>query len=408
VSAERVVRLVQVNLKLCMLEILSNAARSIISALGIFLGTASLLVNIAFIRAMQENVSRELEQMGGVTIITVVAKEAESDEDKLEYRRSPGLRFSDADDILARVPRVKAFLPQKEVGWRRVRGAGRDSGARLTAIGPDHLTAYNYTIAHGSPITREQHGRRERVCLVGPDLATRLFGSEKDALGAGVMVDRLNLRVVGVLETRSRYDSRSRELLFPFSVYETSIGSASGSTGQLMMQVGSVDDIEPATRQIESVLRDVHRGVTDFNVETNVDKLKDMQAASMGIRVVLAAVAIISLLVGSISIMNTMFGTIGDRIREIGLRKALGARRKDLFTQFLIESVLLSAVGGVPGMLLGAAFTMLPKGTFPFEPDLTVLDYPLTVLFIVCAGLTSGVFPALRAARMEPVDALRY
>jgi putative ABC transport system permease protein len=155
-------------------------------------------------------------------------------------------------------------------------------------------------------------------------------------------------------------------------------------------------------------MRELHRGVVDFSVETNVEKLKDMEATNAGIQVVLAAIALISLCVGSISIMNTMFGTIGDRIREIGLRKALGARRRDLFTQFLIEAVLLSAVGGVPGILLGAAFTLFPAGTFPFEPALTALDYTITILFIVVAGLSSGVFPALKAANMEPVDALRY
>jgi putative ABC transport system permease protein len=358
---------------------------------------------------MQDNVSREMELMGGLTIISIVAKSAETDEEKLAYSRSPGLRISDGDALVARVPQVEMVLPQNEIGWRGVSGAGRRSGGQPIAIGPDHLTTYNYTVSLGSPISLEQHQRRERVCLIGSDIATRLFGSEKAALGGTVnTMERLSLRVVGIIETKNRYDSRARQVLFPFSVYESTVGSASGRTGTIKVKVKRIGDIAPAQQAIEATLRDLHRGVNDFSVETNVEKLKDMEATSLGIRVVLAAVAIISLLVGSISITNTMFGTIGDRIREIGLRKALGARRADVFTQFLIESVLLSAVGGVPGILLGAAFTMFPRGTFPFEPDLTVLDYTITSLFIILAGVTSGVFPALKAARMEPVDALRY
>ncbi len=407
-NVERVFRLLQVNLKLCLLEVFSNIARSVISALGIFLGTASLLVNIAFIRAMQDNVSREMEQMGGLTIISVVSKDAETDEDKLEFSRSPGLKFADGDVLVERIPQLETVLQENALGWRHVSGGGHDSGARPVATSPNHLAVYNYKLAMGSAITLEQHKRRERVCLIGSELARRLFGSDRDALGGVVSFSRLSLRVVGTIESRNRFDSRSREILFPFSVYESTIGSASGRTGTLKVKVRTMGDIEPAKQAIERVLRDLHRGVTDFSVETNVEKLKDMEATSLGIRVVLAAIAIISLCVGSISIMNTMFGTIGDRIREIGLRKALGARRSDLFAQFLIESVLLSAVGGVPGILVGAVFTMIPPGTFPFEPDLTFLDYTITVTFIVTAGLTSGVFPALKAAKMEPVDALRY
>jgi len=409
-NAERVLALLAVNLRLCLLEVGSNLTRSVISALGIFLGTASLLVNIAFIRAMQDNVSREMEKMGGVTIISVVGRSAETDEEKLEFRRSTGLHLAEADIVAERVPQIEMVLPQNEVGWRRVTGSGRQAGARLLAVGPQHLQAYNYTVVRGAPFTVEQHERRERVCLVGPETAKQLFGSEQAALGARVssMGGRLSLRVIGILEARDRFDSRSREILFPYSLYERTLGSVSGRTGKLYLKVRDVASVEPAKRAVETVLRELHRGVSDFAVETNVERLKDMEATSLGIRVVLGAIAFISLCVGSISIMNTMFGTIGDRIREIGLRKALGARRRDLFAQFLIEAVLLSAVGGVPGILLGAVFTMLPRGTFPFEPDLTVLDYTVTVMFIVVAGLASGVFPAFKASRMEPVDALRY
>ena len=405
----RVLALLAVNLRLCLLEIFSNRTRSAISSLGIFLGTASLLVNIAFIRAMKDNVNREMERMGGVTILTVNEKQPDDDDERLSFRRSPGLQRAEADALAARVPQVQVLLPQNEVGWRHVNGGTRESHGHVMAVGPNHLAVYDYAVRSGSSISVEQYQRRERVCLLGPELATQLFGSEQAALGSSVTImERLSLRVVGILEARDRFDWRSREVLFPFSVWQTTFAPVSGRTSQLVLKVADVEQVEPARRAITAALREMHRGVEDFTVDTNADKMQDMQQASLGIRVVLAAIAFISLCVGSVSIMNTMFGTIGDRIREIGLRKALGARRRDLFAQFLIEAVLLSAVGGVPGILVGSTFTMLPKGTFPFEPAITVLDYTGTVLFVVVAGLSSGLFPALKAANMEPVEALRY
>jgi putative ABC transport system permease protein len=119
-------------------------------------------------------------------------------------------------------------------------------------------------------------------------------------------------------------------------------------------------------------------------------------------------IAVITLLVGGISIMNIMFATIGDRIREIGIRKALGAKSSDVFMQFLIEAVTLCMVGGFPGLLLGTSVTLLPEGVFPFIPRLAAIDYTIAVIFTILAGVCSGMVPAMRAADMEPVDALRY
>lgn len=326
-NIERVARLLTVNLRLCLLEIASNPTRSIISALGIFLGTASLLVNIAFIRAMKDSVNTEMDRMGGLTIINITAREAETDEEKLNYRRSPGLLLSDGDAVVERVPQVEMVLLQNEVGWRRFNGGGRESGAVLKAVGSDHMDVYNYAVTLGTGLTAEHHDRRERVCILGPDIATRLFGSEQAALGQTVnTMGRLSMRVVGILETKDRFESRSREVLMPFNTYDIVMGSVSGRTGSVVLKVRSVDQIERAKVNIEAVMRTLHRGVMDFEVATNVEKLKDMQETNRGIQVVLAAIAFISLCVGTISIMNTMFGTIGDRIREIGLRKALGAR----------------------------------------------------------------------------------
>ncbi|MBD3316562.1 MAG: FtsX-like permease family protein, partial [Chitinivibrionales bacterium] len=170
----------------------------------------------------------------------------------------------------------------------------------------------------------------------------------------------------------------------------------------------SVDYVDRAKRDLHTAVKIDHRGVEDFKIDASYDKIKEMEAASRGMKVILWSIAAISLIVGGVSIANIMFATIGDRIREIGVRKALGARSHDLFVQFMIESVLVCLVGGAPGMLLGGLVTLAPKETFPIVPALTIGDYAAALGFTVAAGLSSGLFPALRAATMQPVEALRY
>jgi ABC-type antimicrobial peptide transport system permease subunit len=166
--------------------------------------------------------------------------------------------------------------------------------------------------------------------------------------------------------------------------------------------------IEQAKKEITNQMRILHRGVEDFELEVNQDKINEMKNASLGMKILLSAIAVISLVAGGVSIMNIMFATIEDRIREIGVRKALGARKADIFMQFIIEAVLISFVGGFLGMFLGSVITFLPESVFPIKPFLNLSDYLIALGFTLLAGVASGLFPALKAAKMQPVEALRY
>lgn len=406
-SASRVAVLLMVNLRLCLLEIFSNPARSIISVLGIFLGTASLLVNMAFMRAMQDNIAKSLDQMGGATILVIKEKEPEDEEQELEFHRSGGLKMSEVNRIAKDIPGVESVLRFREVGWGTFRSGGKRTHGRIVAIGPDYHRIYNYQLDQGREFTPLEYQGRARVCIVGPRIGDRLFGEGEPLVGKTITIERTPCEIVGVIATKSRWDHRSRECHVPYELYKQTVG-VPDKVSEVSVKVTDVSVVEEVRDAFTRQLQVAHRGVEDFEVEASLDKIKEMENASMGIRIVIGAIAFISLCVGAISIMNTMFGTIGDRIREIGLRKALGARQSDLFAQFLLEAVLLSFVGGLPGMLPGFIFTMLPENTFPFEPALSVLDYSIAAFFVAVAGLVSGLFPALKAARMEPVEALRY
>jgi putative ABC transport system permease protein len=407
-NARRAAALFLVNLNLCLLEVFSNKTRSFITAFGIFLGIAALLVNVAFIRAMDDDLKRNMGTIGGLRIITVTANEPSTPKEKQEYQRSPGLTPDQGERLAAQSPFIESFLAQREIGWSRVRAMGKRGGALVKAVGPRHLELYNYKIERGRPLSAEDHGKKRFVCLVGGQVAERLFGKGVDPIGQEISIRRYQFEIVGLIKTETIFKQQSRELLFPYSVYASKVASRFTPQSELTFLLKRTDLALEAQADLHTRLLGMHRGVEDFTVEVNQDKINEMKTASLGVKALLGAIALISLLVGGVSIMNIMFATIEDRIREIGIRKALGAKRSDIFTQFVIEAVLLSALGGLPGMLIGALVTLAPEGMFPYNPRLGGGDYALAIIFTVVVGLIAGTFPSVRAADMQPVEALRY
>jgi putative ABC transport system permease protein len=407
-NSSRILTILSVNFRLCLLEIFTNKTRSFISSLGIFLGTASLLVNMTFLRGMQSDITNTMERAGGLTVVTLRNADPQNDEDRKVFGRTGGLKLSEIYTLKERIPEISAVLVQQDLHWFHMTSGGRSTGARVNAVSEEHLATYNYQLSAGNDFTKAQFDRREKVCIIGSVIAGELFDNPDDVVGKIITFNGKMFSVVGVIYTKDKFDRRSRECLIPFSVYQSNFAGNFGHLENIAVRIGRVGDIAKAKTAIETQIRALHRGIPDTQVETNQDKIKEMETASLGMRILLSAIAFISLSVGSISIMNIMFGTIGDRIREIGVRKAIGAQRIDLFTQFLIEAVLVSFVGGLPGILVGASITLMPEGTFPFTPQLSAADFAVAFTFIAVAGVASGVFPALKASNMEPIEALRY
>jgi ABC-type antimicrobial peptide transport system permease subunit len=403
----RVQNLLAINVRLCFNEILTNRSRTIITTLGIFLGVASLLINLAFVRAMDADVKLNMEKIGGLNLVTLKALEAITREEKMQFQHSPGLTMDEADELVRKYPYVTAVIRQKDMRHARIFFQGKRGHSRLNAAGTEYQKAYDYRIERGRWFTREEMTRRREVCVIGPRIRERVF-EDVDPIGKKLVIRSIPFEVVGIIATKSRYDRRSRQCIIPYSVYLARFAPPGEKYEEIILQLKNSDYARQAKRELTWELKARHRGIKDFEVELNTDKIREMEVASYGLKIVLWSIAIISMLVGSISIMNIMFATIGDRIREIGIRKALGARREDVFAQFITEAVLVCFVGSIPGMLCGASITLVPKGVFPFDPTLLVTDYIIAVAFALMAGFVSGLFPALKAADMEPVEALRY
>lgn len=401
-------RLSIINSRMCFTEIVSNKTRSFITSFGIFLGVASLLGMIAFVRGFQNDTERQLEQMGGVRTLTIEEIEAESPEEQLSFARSPGLRLYQVQKTMEEIPEIEAVFPVGEGPYRRLKANGRERWAFIQAVSYGHLHEYNYKVGRGRAFDKEDYEKGNAVAIIGERVAERMWDTPEDAIGNTVAVGPFLFKVIGLIETPTQRDFRRMHFLYPYPIYQDRIAGHGGRISKIDVKVKSIKHIESVRNQLEHILLGYHRGVQDFEVQLNTEKLEDQQKANKVLSILLGVIASVSLIVGGIGIANIMFATISERIREIGIRKALGAGKSDLFAQFLIESVFLCIVGVVSGMILGTVPVLLPGQIFPFEPSLKLVDYILAVSVSVLIGVVSGIMPALKAAKMEPIEALNW
>jgi len=403
----RIAAMLSVNFRLCLLEIASSAGRTFITTFGLFLGVASLLANLAFVRGMDDDLRLRMEEIGGLSIVTLRNVEPKTPKERIAFQRSAGLSFSAVEQAVAGVPYVRSVLRSRELNWQPFSRGGVQAWGFLIAADTAFFPVYNYHVTAGRMLDDEDIRRARDVCIVGARLAKRLRCGD-DPLGKTITVRNIPLTIVGVIGEGGVRSRRDVECLIPFSVYSTRFENAGRNLDEVSVVLASSDSTGRARIDLRRRYAAVNRGVNNFDVETSADKIKEMRTTSAALKMILWFIAAITLLVGGISIMNIMFATIGNRIREIGIRKALGAGGRDLFTQFLLEAVLVCFFGGLPGMFVGMAILLAPPGMFPYEPRLTAMDFSIAIGFTFLTGILSGLFPALRAANMQPVEALRY
>ncbi len=404
--ATRFFVLIVMNMKLCVLEIFSNLRRTIITSFGIFLGMASLLVLISFMRGMQKMVDDELVRMGGLNIVKVKTIAAQDAEERALFQRSPGLRLDQFMQLKNEIGNIDKLLLESDTGVR-VSAMGRETRSRITALTPDHFPIYDYKISSGRIISQEDMNRAALVCVIGQRVADQLFRGV-NPLGSSLNFMGKSFIVVGIIKTETAWDRRARSILYPYSVYKKYFASGTGEIKDLSFSIKDVSKLTSITDSIKERLTMLHRGVEDFEVVLNETRIEEQKKTSFALNALLTVLAILSLLIGGIGIMNIMFATIGDRIREIGLRKALGARKSDLFTQFLLEAIIVTSFGAIPGIVLGSVPALFLGPYLPIEPMISSNDYLLSLFFTIVTGILSGLFPAIKAASMNPVEALTH
>jgi putative ABC transport system permease protein len=393
----------------------ANKMRSGLTMLGIVIGVAAVIAMMAIGAGVQNSITGQIEGIG-TNLIFVSAGNQQQD-----VRNPKPLTLADAEalgDPLA-APSVLAVAPS--VGTQQEVSAGRESSRMsVTGVTPAYAGVSNETLTEGEFITQEWLQGRSAVAVIGPDTAQRLFDRTVGVIGETIRIAGTPYRVVGVLEAKggSGFGSQDDRVLIPLTTAQSRLiqRNVRDSVDSIQVQAVNSESVAAATEEISQILRTRHRtevGIDDFTLFSQDSILSIAQSITGILTVFLGGIAGISLLVGGIGIMNIMLVSVTERTREIGLRKAVGARKRDILIQFLTESMLLSLLGGLVGILLavglayGIGAIAAASGT-PIDPSITLSAVLLATLFSMSVGLLFGIYPANRAANLQPVEALRY
>ena len=397
----------------------ANKLRTGLALLGIVIGVAAVISTMSVGRGAQEAVTANIESLG-TNLLFVRPGEASVGGIFGGQGSATTLTLEDANALVDPLfaPSVEAVAPELNTTGQIV--AGRENTfAQVLGITPDYLSVRNQTMATGQFIASAHVAASSEVVVLGSQISETLFGF-RDPVGQTVRISGKLFTVIGVLESKGGVGlSIDNQVLVPITTAYHRLASQSTAQGEvnvqsINVQVRSVDEIDEAELQIATVLRLRHRitGEDDFTVSSQQDTIETLEETQETFVVFLAAIASISLLVGGIGIMNIMMVSVTERTREIGIRKAMGAKRRDIQLQFLSEATLLSLGGGGVGLLAGwLASNLLDGRSLGGQPFQTAFSGDIAALALgvsAAIGLFFGIYPAVRAARLHPIDALRY
>lgn len=405
--------------------LVANRLRSFLALLGIVIGVGTVIGMVALINGFQRSFQKQIQSIGTNTIyirrIRPGVQFSGGIPDSLRARKA--FTMADAEAILDRSPAVRSISPFK-FPYADLKLAHRGKMTKTTFVfGTDD----NYLIVHGQNLERgrfftgEEVRRRANVVVLGKDTRESLFG-DASGLGRTVHIGTIPFTVVGEFEKKGKLlgNNFDEVAVVPYTLIDKYYAAPSDAPpwfpkkGELFLDATAVTPElnDEAQRQISDVLR-VRRNLpsnkqNDFAIFTDDAFLSLYQTVTGGIVALMTLISSISLLVGGIGVMNIMLVAVTERTREIGVRKALGAPRKAILTQFLVEAVMLTAFGGLVGVLLGAGISWVVRAASPLPTYVSLWSVVMGLTFSAIVGVFFGIYPAMRASRLDPVDSLRY
>ena len=405
--------------------------RSLLTVLGIVFGVCSVIAMLAIGEGASYAAQEQIKNLGSQNIILRSVKPPEqqkvTQQANESYILQYGITYADLERIRLTIPGVELVIPGRtirEYVWNISRRVDCD----IVATTPDYPQMRNQAVESGRFFTALDMDRKGNVCVLGTELVPALFPMDSP-LGRHVRVGAEYYTVIGVMEPRgqgpaseeSEDPSKSTvyRMFIPLETAKARFGEVhsrarSGSyeaerveLHELTVRVQRSEEVIPISEAIRALMERNHKKL-DYHVVVPLELLRRAEATKRIFNIVLGSIAAISLLVGGIGIMNIMLSTVTERTREIGIRRALGARRRDITTQFLVETVILSGSGGVLGVILGLAIPFLVTWFAGMKTIVTLWGPMLAFSISVLVGIVFGIYPALRAAEMDPVEALRH
>ena len=405
-------------IRLALRALTTNKLRSALTMLGIIIGVGAVITLMSVGEGVQAYITGQFESIG-TNLFFIIPGSFEEELDRPAYITLKDVEAVgnpvEAPDVLRVAPLVQ--------GSAQVTAPGKDKRVEISGVTPDYSIVRDWPTRIGAFISETDEESRGRVAVLGNDTATYFFPDTRDPVGEIIRLNGAPFRIIGVLEEKGGgggFQNEDEVVLIPLSTALTRIFPRRTNRGEpsisfIYVQATSEDRMNAAIEEVSQILRQRHRIAPgrpdDFTAISQDDLIGTFQQITGVLTVFLGAIAGISLLVGGIGIMNIMLVSVTERTREIGLRKAVGARKRDILLQFLSEAVMLSLFGGTIGILIGAggaaavSYLLRDDG---FSAVITVGAVTLATLFSAAVGLFFGIYPAQRAASLNPIDALRY
>jgi putative ABC transport system permease protein len=388
----------------------ANKLRSSLTMLGIVIGNASVIAMVGIGQGAQELAKNEFQSLGPNTLfITPGSRE----ERQTTFDLPQTLVYEDAKAIAEQVPSIEGVAPQISSN-QVITYQDKNSSDSVFGVTPEFLSVRSFDIAEGRFMREIDLDKNSRVAVLGSEIAEQFFGLE-NPIGKQIRVKNSSFKVIGVMEPKGAFLGNNQDdtVYIPLTTMANQIVGSRSVYGMNLtfIAVSAKDEnsIRAAQFQIENLLRLRHNitGENDFTVQTQQDILNIVGTVTGGLTAMLAAIAGISLLVGGIGVMNIMLVSVSERTQEIGLRKALGAREKDILTQFLIEATILAVLGGFFGTVIGGGIVIIAGSISPLPAQISVPTVIVAVSVSAGIGLSFGVIPARQAAKLDPIVALR-
>jgi macrolide transport system ATP-binding/permease protein len=400
------------SLTMAISSIFSNKLRSFLTMLGIIVGVGAVIAMIAIGQGAGAQITERISQLGANLLMV------RSGAFRMGPARSAGgsitsLVYEDAQAIAEQCPSVKKVDADFSGNAQAVYG-NENTNTNINGVTPNYPDVRNFPVKQGSFLTEEDNRLMRRVAVLGKTVVEDLFG-EKNPIGEYIKIKRSSFQVIGVMSEKGGSGFRDEDdvIFIPLKTAQKRLfGVDRDRVSIINVQAKSEEVMDKASAEITSCLRERHRlkssDEDDFNIMSQSDILSTVQETSNTFTMLLAGIAVVSLIVGGIGIMNIMFVSVTERTKEIGIRKAIGAQRRDILSQFLIEAIIVSLSGGVIGIFLGISVSKLMSKFGGWETVITPISVALSFSFALAVGLFFGFYPARKASLLNPIDALRY
>lgn len=395
--------------------LISNKIRTGLTMLGIVIGIASVIAMVSIGSGVQSNVTSNIESLGS-NLLTIRPGATQSNNRGAvagERGSQQTLKLTDVD-VITSISGIAYVSPEIQSRYQIVSPTtGNNSNSTVIGCVTDYSTVHNMSLQQGNFISDQNETSSSRVAIIGPTVMTDLFGDSTDpadVIGDTIKINKIQFKIIGILAAKggTSFSSTDEMIFVPLSVMQKSL-SGQDYLSSVSVSVTDKNQMDAVSAEITSALMAKHNVQTaDFSVQSQADLLSSLNSVTTTLTLFLASIAGISLVVGGIGIMNMMLTAVTERTREIGLKKSIGAKNRDISSQFLTESIVLTFLGGLIGIILGWLIAIIISKFAGISTQVSIQSIAIAFGVSALIGIIFGYYPSHRAASLNPIEALRY